>query len=146
MSLIKRYQTDPELEKNGTLVEYGPNEDLPKVNGKHPIITFKIARAGGANDAYNKRLEALLKKHRRQIQTDTIDVQTLKDLNRQVFFDTVLLGWENVTIEGNEPVAFTRDNAIKLFELVPDVYDDLQELANKGAAFRKSLQEVDAGN
>ena len=147
MSLFKQFETDRNLEKSGIVVDYGPNKDLPaNEQGEHPSIQFRIARAGGANDAYTKRLEVLAKKHRRAIQNEMIETSVLVDMTRQAFIDTVLLGWDNVTDRESNPLPFSRENALTLFKQLPDLFNDLQEQANKAALFRVEVREADAKN
>jgi hypothetical protein len=147
MSLFKQFETDTKVEKEGILLDYGPNRDLPAdENGKHPIIMIRIARAGGANEAYNKRIEALSKKHRRKIQNDALEVAELREMTMQAVCDTVILGWENVTDKDKNPLAFSRENAQKLFKQLPDLFNDIQEQAAKAALFRVNIREDDLKN
>ena len=63
-----------------------------------------------------------------------------------VFVDTVLLGWNNVQDRDGNNIAFNRENALKLFEDLPELYDDLQEKAKKASLFREESLEGEAGN
>ncbi len=139
MSLYKQFQTDKELEKDGIVVQYGENS-------KGQATEFRIARAGGANEAYTKRAEVVLKPYRRQIQTETIENKLAEKLLMGVFVDTVLKGWSNVEDEKGKDLPFTRENAIKLFTDLPDLYRDLREQSDKSALFRLEILEADAGN
>lgn len=147
MSLFKQFKTDSKIEKEGILLDYGPNKDLPANEaGEYPVTLIRIARAGGANEAYNKRIEALSKKHRRQIQNDAMEVAQLRELTMHAVADTVILGWENVTDEDKNPMPFSRDNALKLFKQLPDLFNDVQEQAAKAALFRTTIREDDLKN
>lgn len=139
MSLYKSFQTDTNLEKNGIVLEYGDNsKGLP--------IGIRIARAGGSNNAYNKRLEALVKPYRRQIQTETIDNKVLEKLVLQAFAETVVLGWENVEDKDENELEFNVENVINLFTDLPDLFKDIQEQASKAVLFREDILEVEAKN
>lgn len=139
MSLRNLYETDPELERSG--IEYHVGSAV-----------FRIARTGGANVRYNKKLEQLCRPYRKQIQSNTLDRDTLTRLGQEAFAHTVLLNWDGVTFddlgdEGNTELApFSPDNAMKLFANLPDLFDDLQEAANERALFRAHLDDSDAGN
>lgn len=147
MSLFKQFETDADVERKGILLDYGPNKDLPAdAEGKHPVIMIRIARAGGANEAYNKRIEALSKKHRRKIQNDALEIAELREMTMQAVADTVVIGWENVTDKDKNPLPFNRDNVLKLFKQLPDLFNDVQEQAAKAALFRMSLREEDLKN
>lgn len=146
MSLYRQFKSDANLEKTGILIQYG---FVQKPDGQPDLerpISFRIARAGGSNTPYHKRVEAKVKPYRRQIQTETIDPKVAENLMLEVFCETVLLGWENVQDENGQDIEFTKDNAMKLFTDLPDLYKDLQEQANKAALFRAEIREGEAGN
>lgn len=139
MSLYRQFKTDSKLEKEGVLLEYGQNS-------KGKSICIRIARANSSNDAYVKRMEAKVKPHRRQIQNETIERALLVGILREVFAETVVLGWENVEDENGKDMPFTKDNCIKLFTDLPDLFEDVQEQAQKAALFRAEIREADAKN
>lgn len=139
MSLYAKFETDRSLEKQGITLDYG-------ANSKGKQIEIKIARAGGSNDAYLKRMEAKAKPHRRQIQHDTIERITLENIVKEVYAETVVLGWSGVEDRDGNEMPFTKDNCIKLFNDLPDLYADVQEQAQSSALFRMSVRELDAKN
>ncbi len=139
MSLYKQFETDVSVEQKGVLLEYGNNS-------KGQPIRIRIARAGGSNTAYLKLLEARCKPYRRVIQNESIERPMLEGILRGVYAETVVIGWENVEDrEGNE-LPFSKENALKLFNDLPDLYADIVEQSTKTALFRKDLQEADAKN
>lgn len=146
MSMYKTFRTDESLEKTGIYLDYSSFRVL-------------VARAGGANRAFNKAIEAKTKPYRRAIQSDLMDREKLVDLVRQAFVETCVLGWEVKQGEGDEAkwvpgienengeiVPFTKAAVVDAFRKLPDLYDDIQEQAAKAALFRAELQEADAGN
>ncbi len=139
MSLYAKFETDRSLEKQGIILDYGPNS-------KGVNIEIKIARAGGANDAYLKRMEAKAKPHRRQIQHETIERTQLETIVKEVYAETIVLGWTGVEDREGKDMPFTRDNCFKLFNDLPDLYADIVEQAQSGALFRVSVREADAKN
>lgn len=139
MSLYSQFKTEDSLEKQGILLEYGTTED-----GKP--ICIRIARAGGANRAYEKRMEAEVKPYRRMIQNETIETSVVTRILRKVFAETVVLGWENVQDESGKDIPFNVENCIKLFEDLPDLFKDVQEQAQRAALFRAEVREADAKN
>jgi hypothetical protein len=139
MSLYNQFKSDDKLEKEGILLQYGENsKKLP--------ICIRIARAGGSNVAFRKRMEIIVKPYRRQLQTETIDEKTLERIIRQVYAETVVLGWENVEDEKGMALPFTVDNCMRLFNDLPDLFLDIQEQAQRAALFRTEVQEVEAKN
>lgn len=139
MSLYQQFKSDANLEKSGILLEYGFNKA-----GK--TIAIRIARAGGGNSAYTKRMEAKVKPYRRQIQTETIDLTVVEKLLREVYAETVVLGWENVDDAEGNPLAYSAANCVKLFEDLPELFKDIQEQSLRSALFRAELLEGAAGN
>lgn len=138
-NLYKNFKTESNLETGGILVQYG-------LDSKGQPVRFKIARAGGANKAFTRQLERVTKPYRRQIQAGSLDNDLGDRLYRDVFVDTVLLGWENVEGPDGQPLPFNRENAIKLFTDLPDLFADLREQAGNIALFREVVLEEDLGN
>ena len=120
MSLYKLFKTDENLETDGTWLEYGQNE-------KGEPIRIKIARAGGHNSAFSKALEKATRPYRKAIQTGMLDNKTADKLYKEVFADTVVLDWINVEGPDGKPMEFKRENVLKLFEDLPDLFADLRE-------------------
>ncbi len=132
------FKADPSLEKDGVWLEYGEADGKP--------VRILIARAGGANTAYTKRLEALVKPYRRQIQTETIDPEQVQKLLKQAYAETVVLGWENVTDAEGNPLPFSAANVVKLFTELPDLWQDVQEQAQRATLYRAEILKAEAGN
>jgi len=148
MSLRKQFATDKAKESAGIGIEFGANEDgsVPK---------FFISRMGKSNKRYQKALEAATRPHRRAIELGTLANDVAERLFMGVFVDSVMVspGWENVKLsdvtgddadEGFAP--FNKENAVKLFANLPELYDDLQEKAKSAALFRDEALEEEAGN
>lgn len=134
MSLYKQFKTDPNYESQGITLEYG---NTP--NGKP--IRIKIARAGGSNAKFLKALEIKSKPYRRQLQNETIDPKIADDILMQVFVDSVILDWENVEDENGTALPFNRENCLKLFRDLPDLFADVREQASRSALFRAEIKE-----
>lgn len=134
MSLYQKFGTDRALEKTGIILDYGDG------------VKIRIARAGGANDAYAKRMEAKAKPHKRAIQTDTADKNVLDGVVKEVYAETVVLGWEGVTDQDGNEMVFSKENCVKLFNDLPDLWADVQAQAQQGTLFRMGVLETDAKN
>lgn len=139
MSLYSTFKTDANLEKSGVWLNYGPN-------AKGDPIRIKIARAGGANKAFGKAVANKSRPHRRKIETNTLDAETSDRLNLEVYAETVILGWENVEDENGKVMEFTKDNVIKLFTDLPDLFADVRLQAQEVAIFRGEEAEAIAKN
>lgn len=128
------FKNSDKSEQEGIVVDYGEA-------GK-----FRIARAGGSNRKYARRLEQISKPHRAAIRSEVLPDELANKLLIQVFAETIVLGWEGVLAEDGSPLPFSVPNCVKLFEDLPDLFQDLREQANKGALFRQALLEADSGN
>lgn len=147
MSLHKLFKTDKKRERDGVYIDYGPNEDLPEgEDGRRPTMRFKIARAGGSNNEYNKAIERLTRPHRRAIQTGNFGNDQAEALFREAFIAHVLLGWEGVTGEDKAIIPYSKKAAEKLFAEMPDLLAALREEASNASLFREELRETDLGN
>lgn len=139
MSLYKLFKTAENLETDGIWLEYGQNS-------KGQPIQIKIARAGGRNVAFAKALEKATRPYRKALQNGVMDNKVAERIYREVFTDTVLRGWANVEGPDGNPLQFSRENALKLFEDLPDLYNDLREQAINMGLFREEILEADLGN
>lgn len=140
MSLYKQYGTDKEIEKTGVILKYA-NDDDPK-----KPIEIRIARAGGGNLAFQKRLDLEIKPFRRQIQTETLSKAKDREIMIRVYSATVILGWENVKDADGNDLPFNYENCIKLLTDLPDLFEDIVEQSHKVALFRSEIREADAKN
>lgn len=139
MNLYQLFKTNENLETDGILIEYGETpEGAP--------VRIRIARAGGKNTAFTKALEKATRPHRKAIQTGSLSNEVADRLYKEVFADTVVLGWENVTGPDGEALEFSRENVLKLFNDLPDLFADLREQASNAALFREEVLEADLGN
>lgn len=141
------FETDPEIEKSGVRLDYG----------KFYIV---VARAGGANDRFRQVLRAKMEPHRRAMQTETMDDDLADRLAIEAFAEAVVLSWgHETTVEGKivdhagqiiwrdgSVREFSVDAVKELFRLLPDLARDVMGQAQRTALFRKTVNEVDAGN
>ena len=147
MSLRKTFKTDKTAEIEGVEVDVAVNDH----NGKP--IKIRIARMSTSNKRYTKELNRVTKPHQAAIQNDAMDESLARRMLKEVFVDTILLGWSNLPkseLTGDdadtEELEFNRDNALALFDEMPDLYNDWESRAQKAAAFRESEREANAGN
>lgn len=139
MNLFKQFATDPQAEKEGVRFEIG-------VNSQGETIAFQIARAGGQNIRYAKAIEAKTKPYRMQIQAGTIDPEIAARLMREVFAESVVIGWEGVEDENGHLLTYSTEAAATLFEQLPELYALLQEQAQNVALYRKEALDNVAKN
>ena len=133
-NIYELFSTNEELEKQGIEIDYGS------------AGVFIIARAGGSNNKFAKNLEAKTRPYRRQIEAGTMDNDVGEKLLRESFVNSVLLGWRNVKDKEDNDIPYNRENALKLFEELPELFKDLQQQAMSFANFRTVELEEDAKN
>lgn len=139
MSIFNQFGIDKDKEENGLPIEYAPNKD-------GTIPAFRIKRMGPSNQKYQKAMEDRWKPYRRQIEQKTLDIATINRISREIFVDTVLIGWENIQNRNGEVIPFNRQEAIKLFTELPELENDLTTKASDFALFVESSREDDSGN
>lgn len=139
MNLYNAFATDQSAEINGVVLDYGPNS-------KNEPIQIRVARAGGANAKFAKVLEHKLRPYKRALANDTMDSKMAERLMIEAFAEAVVISWNGVEDrEGNE-IEFTKENIVKLFTDLPDLFRDVQEQSQKAALFRAELREAEQGN
>lgn len=137
MSLFEQYGTDAKKEAEGVEVTFPPNKD-----GTLP--TFVIAATSKNNQKYAKALEAATKPYRRNM--DAMQPEVAERIYRDVFVKTVLKGWSNVQDKDGNPIPYSREAALDLFEKLPRLYDELNSRAGSIDLFREAQREEEAGN
>lgn len=133
-SIYSLFGTDKQKERDGIIIDYGDG------------ITFRVARMGDSNSAYMKHLRAVTKRYKHQIETDTLPVEKMQEIQLEAFVRYVLLGWENVLDETGQPIPFSEENAKKLMEDMPDLYKDLVSQASEFTNFLAQEREETAKN
>lgn len=140
MSLYEAYETDPQLEKDGVHLEVGTNK-----NGE--IATIRMRRAGGANQQFAKVFEFKSKPYRRLMDIPgALDPKVQERIMREVYAESVVVGWENIEDRDGNPLPFSKENVVKLFTDLPDLFRTVVRESQGIALFRKEVREVEAGN
>lgn len=126
---------------------FGSSEDLEKDGVWVDIegMKFKIARAGGGNTEFAKILRKKVSPFKRAIESDKLPEVQAKKLMREVFVDTVLKGWENVN-GPDGPIVYSRENALKLMEDLPNLQMEIQRKADMFETFQKEVTESEEKN
>lgn len=122
------FRTDKALEKEGIVLDYGD-------------FKIKVARAGGSNAAFQKALTAKVRPYKRQLDAGTIPDDVAEKLFLDVYAESVVLGWEGVTDENGKPLPYSKENAVKLFSDLPDLFRDVQSQAASISNFRAEVTE-----
>lgn len=139
MGIYQSWKTDGKKESEGVEVQFEANED-------GTIPTFTICRMGDSNKEFAKMLDQLTKPYRRQMQLGTLPKSKDAEIFMEVFVCTVLRGWSNVQDENNNIIPFNKENAIKVFTDLPEIYKELQANSSNLALFRVDALEAEAKN
>lgn len=151
MAFRKRYRTNKDLEKTGITLQF---DDL----GQRIVL----ARAGGANDRYNKRVRELTK-HITRLGQGALEpgpMEEMAKLSRQAFIETCVLKWETLVdgewVQGiekedmGEPggglADFNPANVAKVFDYQPDLYTELSNQVGSHTRFLEDAREAELGN
>lgn len=134
MALYKNFKTNKSVEAEGIWVDFGDGERI------------RIARAGGANQAFQRAAERIQRKYRKQIQLDTLNDKEASGLLRELYADTIILGWEGVKDAAGKPLPFSKEACMKLLEDLPDFFREIKEHATSQVLFLESTLEADAKN
>lgn len=142
-SMFEMFGTDPNMEKDGIILDYGD-------------FRVTIARAGGANTDYSKMLERLTKPYMRAIKAETLPNDVAEDIFRTVYAHTVVRDFEvrrdtdwisGIPQKGSaELLPVNPENVKSTFKALPELFNAIREDAQKHSLFRKALLDEAAGN
>lgn len=133
MSIYNSFNTDPELEKRGVILDFGNGEWV------------RIARAGGGNKKFIQLFESLMKPYRRAFELGTMDDEKAAKIMHEAFAKAIVLEWHITGPDGNE-IEFNVENAIKVFQDLPEFFGTIKAEAENRANFRRKAQEEESKN
>jgi hypothetical protein len=152
--LYQLFEMDHDLEREGISVNYGS-------------VKFQIARAGGRNKAFKDIFNAKTKKHRTQLDNETMSEDMADRIMAESYAEGIILGWwTRKEDESGEPilkkneeqwddvienkegkrVKYSVEECVRLFLDLPDLFLSLQSYAMKAGNYKKELDEEDMGN
>lgn len=128
------FATSEQHEQKGIELDYGD-------------FSITIARAGGSNRRYSKMLEAKTKPFRRILAAGgKVDPARMAAAMREIFAETVVLDWKGVTDAKGKKMTFNKENVMKLFKDLPDLFNDVMGQASNFQLFQDLEIEEDQGN
>lgn len=146
MSLRSTFKTDASLEAEGKKFVIGVNDD-----GTEQFVI--LARMGKANKGYIKAVERMTAPHRAAIENNSMPEKLSTRIMREVFANEVVKDWGGLPrsewtgdAKDTEYVKYTPDEAVALFNELPELYDDWTEKARTASNFRAEQLKVEAGN
>jgi hypothetical protein len=122
------FKTDSNLEKDGVWVEVAPG------------VKFCIRRFGGDNSlkmqaANNKYFKPVA----RLVQNNSLDKKMEKELIAKVYFEACIVTWSGLKDESGDELAVNLENAVKLFDHLPELFNTLFEYSQRVENFREDL-------
>lgn len=137
-----------------SLVQQGVWTDFILVGVGEPVeISLKLALMNASqNAAYKAALQKALDPFERMLQVyksgKDIPAPLAKKINevgKRVFCEQIVLDWKGPT-KGGQPVAYTPDGGLSLFEEYPELQSQAEAEAQKFERYRISLLEDASGN
>lgn len=128
---------------------FGTNKNLEAEKGvrlEYPGFSITIHRAGGANKKFAQVLNAKMKPHRQKFERDILDDETSQKILIETYAEAVVIGWSGNIGPGGKKAAFTVENCIKVFNELPDLFDDVKAQATKASIFREEQEKSDIKN
>ena len=133
MSIYDLFAADNKAEIEGVELVYGKAK-------------VRVARAGGSNTKYLKSLDRHTRGLRKQIQHDQLSNEDGNNIMREVFAESIILGWTGMVGRDGKEIPFSKEACLKLLKELPDLFADIQEQAGKFALYREIAREGEAGN
>lgn len=129
-SLYSAFGTVEEYEKSGVILDFG-------------VAKFKVRRAGGSNREFLTLLATKMRPHRRAIEAGTLDDEVGKALHLEVYFKSVVVGWEGVTDRAGNVLEYNLQNFKQVMTELPDLWDRLRMEADSLKNFQEAETEED---
>lgn len=149
MGLYNSFKTSPKLEKEGVWRDFGH-------------CRVRVARQGGSNQKFNSFMERIGKQHQRAIANDLLGNTRALAILEEAYAFGIITEWEtNIADEdatepewtpgienpnGGELLPFTVENVKATLHALPDLFQELQEVAKGLQFYRQSLIEEAAKN
>src|SRR6185369_3268373 len=129
-SLYQQFGTNVNYETEGVVLDFG-------------VSKFKVRRAGGSNRRFASVFSRLTKPYARAIQAGTMDPDKSKHLLMKVYFEAVLIEWDNVRDRDGNVMQFCKDNFIKLMSDLPDFWEAFRTACEDMRNFQDAQVEED---
>lgn len=140
MNLYNTFESDEKAEAEGIILEYG-------LNSKEEPIQIRIRRGDGSNVRFAKVFERKSAPFRRIMSIPgALDQKVSDRVMRECYAEAVVVSWSGVEDRDGNPMEFSKDNVLKLFSDLPDLFRDVVRQSQNEALFRRELREAEAGN
>lgn len=126
-NLDKHFKTDSQLERDG--VDFALDDKT----------SFRVRRFNSQNPRVKAAMAAYYKPYARQVELGTLPQEKSDEITMKLFIDVCLASWEGVEDEKGSPIECTKENALKLFKSLPDLFDSLWKYANSFENYKEDL-------
>lgn len=130
-----------DLFKNNENLEAGAGVTI-----EYPGFSITIHRAGGSNKRFAQILNAKMKPYRHQFDRGMLADDVSRRILLESYAEGVVIGWKNVKDADGNDMAFTKENVVKLFDDLPDLFADIKQQAENAALFREEQEKADEKN
>ena len=130
MTTYSQFKTNRELETKGVILQIGDSD-------------FHVRRAGGGNRAYSTTFAEKTKPFQRQISLGTLPDEKALDIMLETYWDSVMLGWSNVTDEEGNVLEYTKENFKKVMTDLPELWNALRDEAGEARNFQDEQAKTD---
>lgn len=117
-NLYHLFETDKELELKGIALKFGDSQ-------------FRVKRAGGANREFDTIFNEKTRAMSSKLQLAALSPEQSDAILMEVYFESVMIGWEDVTNREGDDLEFTQENFVQVMKDLPDLWKGLRtEAAN----------------
>jgi len=124
-NLYELYETDEDLEKKGVGLQFGE-------------AVFYVRRAGGTNTEFERVYEEKTRNMTSRVQLAALTEEQSSRILREVYAESVMLGWKNVTDREGNPLEYSKENFLKLMNDLPVLWRAIRVEAANHENFRRA--------
>jgi hypothetical protein len=129
-NLYALFETDKDLENKGVQFQFGDSQFLCK-------------RAGGSNRQFDTVFQEKTRAFQTGMQLASLSDEQSDAILMEVYFEAVVIGWQDVTDREGNDLAFTKENFVQVMKDLPDLWRGLRKAAADLDSFLK-LQAKEA--
>ena len=126
-NLDKHFKTDASLERDG--VDFALDDKT----------SFRVRRFNSQNPRVKAAMAAYYKPFARQVELGTLPQEKNDEITMKLFIDVCLASWEGVEDEQGKAIECNKENALKLFKSLPDLFESLWKYANDFVNYKEDL-------